>query len=219
MRDACATELTLHRRFRAARVAHGTAADLFDVPVAGAVAALLDVAEADLVRGDLIGRLPLERDRVVYLHALFRATGLTQFLDLQEAWTLSLYPSTAGGRHFTISIDRHEVAFAAPIRGEDASAFMVYLDRRVIEGRTVSRWFKTRNGHLRTGHYASARKGGCAAEWIGTMADALDFFALPMIRRALVAYWYDALLSLRDRAPAASSPASTITTRCRNSRA
>ena len=31
------------------------------------------------------------------------------------------------------------------------------------------------------------------------MADAAGVFDLPLMRRALVAYWYDSLLSMRDR--------------------
>ncbi len=196
--DARATELALHRRFRGARVSHGSAIELFDVPPADAVAGLRDLAEADLVRGDLIGRLRLEPSLVGYLSGLFRSTGLGQFLDLQEAWTLTLFPSTNGGRNFTINVDRHEVAFSAPLP-DGSHVFMLHMDGRVIDRRLLRPWLRARNGAIRKQSYASGMAGGVSVRWIGTMEDAAGVFDLPTIRRALVAYWYDSLLALRDR--------------------
>ena len=143
--DMRAGERALHRHFDAAWVPHGSARELFDVPPEDAVAKLIEVAGANLSRGDLIGRLRLEPDLVRYLLRLFRETGLSRSLDLQEAWTLSLFPSTGGGREFTINIDRHEVAYAARLRGSDEYVFMLFADPLIGESDDAMDWFDSRH--------------------------------------------------------------------------
>ena len=194
-----ASELALHRHLQARWVPHGSARELFDVPPEVAVAKLIEVAGATLSRGDLIGRLRLEPDLVRYLLRLFRETGLSQFLDLQEAWTLSLFPATAGGREFTINIDRHEVAYAARLRGSDDHVFMLFADALIGDADAAMGWFEARKGEATVTDYRSALDRGVAMTWVGTMADAAGVFDLPFLRRALLAYWYDSLLSMRDR--------------------
>ena len=41
----------------------------------------------------------------LYLFKLLHLAGLSGNLDIQGAWTLSVLPSTAGGRWFTINIE------------------------------------------------------------------------------------------------------------------
>lgn len=199
--DARATEGALHRAFVADNETDaGSARELFRISPDAAVAALLRTAEADLVGPAPLGRLRLDRDLVAYLHALLRATGLDQFLDCQEMWTFSLYPSTAGGRLFTISIDRHEVAWAAPLRGEGRVRFMLHADILFDDApdETLA-WFDTRHGTAEQQPYASGDPRGVNLTWEGDVMAAREVFALPLVRRALIAYWYDALLGLRDR--------------------
>jgi len=199
VRDVFASEKLLHRHFAAKAVPHGPARELFDVPVDAARAKLLEVAGADLDRGDLVGRMRLEPDLMRYMQRLFCETGLVQFIDLQEMWTLSLFPATAGGRLFTLNIDRHEVAYAAPIRGANAHEFMLYADQLIAEIDAVGDWLETRNGGMEQGNNGSALEAGVSLHWEGSLEDALSVFDLPMMRRALVACWYDSLLGLRDR--------------------
>ncbi|RYH02711.1 GIY-YIG nuclease family protein [Salipiger sp. IMCC34102] len=198
--DMFATESALHRRFRSVNeIQYEPARELFRLSKSEAVEALLETAEAGLLGAAPLGRLRLDRDLVDYLLRLFRETGLSQFMDLQEMWTMSLYPSTASGRYFTLNIDRHEVAFSAPLRGTGKSVHMIYLDPRILDNEMTYEWFDARDGQVSTGDYLSAADAGCSVSWIGTLSDAVTFFDLPMARRAVIAYWYDSLLNLRDR--------------------
>ena len=198
--DMDAVEATLHRHFAAHRHSHGSTRELFDVPPGEAQDRLRSASEGVLRRGDLIGRLRLEADLVGYLHDLFRATGLWNFLHLQEAWTLSLFPSTGGGRYFTVNIDRHEVAFVTEPRAGETRRFMLFVDPKVLRGWKVNRWLAARRGYVsRLPLYASASPGGGRLSWSGTLADARAIFSLPFVRRAALAYWTDHLLSLQDR--------------------
>ncbi|MDJ0821260.1 MAG: GIY-YIG nuclease family protein [Paracoccaceae bacterium] len=194
-------ERALHRRFAPFnQPLPGGASELFSVSETVACAALIESAETCLAGAKPVGKLRVHPGLMAYLRRLFRETGLEQFLDLQEMWTLSVFNSTAGGRDFTLNIDRHEVALAAPIRGAEVWRFMIYADRKLSSSWAVRRWLRAHRGSrsfFRS--YESARPGGTAILFDATYDDALTFFDLPMMRRALVAYWYDALLNLRDR--------------------
>jgi hypothetical protein len=198
--DMRATEGALHARFAAQRHDHGCTRELFDVPAEQAVTALRETSEGGLVRGDLVGRMRHDPDLVRYLTTSFRATGLDQFLDCQEMWTLSLYPSTAGGRLFTVNIDRHEVAYAAILPGEGTAVFMLHADILIADiPSETSNWFEARRGDVIAGAYACGDERGVSLTWECTLSEAGAVFGLPLMRRALVAYWHDALLDLRDR--------------------
>ena len=140
-----------------------------------------------------------DRDLRSYLSGLFQASGLENFYDIQGAWTLSHYPSTNGGRYFTLSIDRHEVAFSTlPKAGEEPMHFLI-SDALVRKYWGTRRWLWAHKGRIRRSGYASGKERAVAMSWIGPMAEAVGVFDQPGVRRALVAYWYDMLLPMRDR--------------------
>jgi len=197
--DMFACEKALHQHFAAHQVAYVSARELFDVAPDVAQHKLIEVAEANLLRGDTISRLRIEDQLTLFLQRLFRETGLSQFLSLQECWTLSLFPSTAGGRYFTLNIDRHEVAYVAPIRGEGRCEFMLFADELAITSKPLRQWLRAHDGQVSEGSYASQLEDGVVLRWVGDWETAQNIFDLPKVRRALVAYWYDALLNLRDR--------------------
>lgn len=200
VRDCNRVESVLHARFAAFNeVRPDGARELFAISEENAVAALIEASETYLSGAVPVGKLRLHPGLLAFLRCLFRETGLTQFLDCQEMWTLSVFNKTEGGRDFTLNIDRHEVAFARPLRGTGENLFMLAADRLILGVDEVADWLKDRDGFVSDLPYASALADGVGVEFSGSYDQALQFFELPMVRRALVAYWYDVLLNLRDR--------------------
>ncbi|WP_308917364.1 GIY-YIG nuclease family protein [Jannaschia sp. LMIT008] len=202
--DMYETEATLHRHYDGCRTTFGPARELFDVPVDRARETLIAVSAADLVKGDVVGRLRWEGDLARYLLRLFRETGLSQFLDLQEAWTLSVFTSTptrgrSGGRLFTLNVGTHEVAFAKVPDADGRCETMLFVDELVWNEGDVRGWFERHGGGMdRTTIYASRSPRGLCLRWHATLTDSYEIFDLPMMRRGLIAYWYDRLLGMRD---------------------
>jgi hypothetical protein len=142
----------------------------------------------------------LFRDRsvVLFLHRLFQLSGLFGNLDIQGAWTLSVLPKTKGGRWFTVNIGTHEVAFTTRNpNGGRVSHFLV-LDRLILDYPETVIWVGRRNGEVHEAHYATAERA-VIVSFEEDFASAEKFFALPGVRRALVAYWAESLADLRQR--------------------
>ena len=209
--DAEAEERALHRRFEAARVTSvPRAKELFDIDLADALAALQEIPPERCLDGPRLSQFREDHDLRVYLAALFRVSGREHFADIQGAWTLSLYPSTMGGRYFTLNIDRHEVAFSTLAKADRPAVHMLVTDALVQrygggdelgggpEWRAPSIALCIRQG-LRASPYASGKEGSVAVHWAGSIADAVAILDQPGVRRALLAYWYDMLLPMGER--------------------
>jgi hypothetical protein len=138
------------------------------------------------------------REVRLYLYKLFQLSGLFGNLDIQGAWTLSLLPKTKGGRWFTLNIGPHEVAFSA--RKPDNGRFTHYLilDRLILDYPETIIWIGLRAGEVEEAHYASAERA-VIISFQEDFANAEKIFDLPGVRRALIAYWSEALADLRER--------------------
>jgi hypothetical protein len=138
------------------------------------------------------------RDVRLYLYRLFQLSGLFGNLDIQGAWTLSLLPKTKGGRWFTLNIGPHEVAFST--RRPDNGKFTHYLvlDKLIQEYPDTVIWIGLRSGEVREADYASAERA-VIINFDEDFASAERIFSLRGVRRALIAYWSEALADLRER--------------------
>jgi len=151
-----------------------------------------------------IDKLNVDQQFLRYLIRLFETTGLEHFMDQQEAWTFSLYPSTAGGRYFTLNIGKHEVAYSAPFY-DDAGVevgihHMIYADKLVRRDREFRKYLRSKSGRISIlNHYVSALPYGRSIIFEGSFDDVVGIFDQPTLRRGVAAYWFDALLGLRDR--------------------
>jgi hypothetical protein len=139
-----------------------------------------------------------KRDVRLYLYKLFQLSGLFGNLDIQGAWTLSLLPKTKGGRWFTLNIGSHEVAFSTRKPNNDKFTHYLVLDRLILDYPDTIIWIGLRDGAVEEAHYASAERA-VIINFEGDFANAEKIFNLPGVRRALIAYWSEALADLRER--------------------
>jgi hypothetical protein len=139
-----------------------------------------------------------DRNVSLFLYKLFQLSGLFGNLDIQGAWTLSVLPKTNGGRWFTVNIGPHEVAFS--VRKPVAGKFTHYLvmDRLILEYPDTIIWIGKRGGAVRDAEYVGADRA-VTINFDEDFANAEKIFGLPGVRRALIAYWAEALADLRQR--------------------
>src|ERR1700733_452693 len=137
-------------------------------------------------------------DLKLFLFRLFQLSGLYGNLDMQGAWTLSILPKTKGGRWFTINIGPHEVAFSTYRAVSGKFEHYLILDRLILEFPETVIWIGNHGGSVDEAQYVSANRAVTVSFW-EDFASAERFFALPGVRRALIAYWAEALADLRER--------------------
>jgi hypothetical protein len=138
-----------------------------------------------------------QRDLSLYLLRLFELSGLLGNLDIQGAWTLTLFTKTVGGRFFTINLGSHEVAFS-PRHSEAEGQHYLVVDKLVRDFPKVAQWLDRHDGCIRPVKYAKATRA-VFLQFRSTFAEAERLFAIPGVRRALIAYWADGLADLRER--------------------
>jgi hypothetical protein len=189
----------LHRYFRQRKIREVPGAqELFNVPPYEARRELRATDTALRIDHEKTEQLFTNRDVRLYLYKLFQLSGLFGNLDIQGAWTLSLLPKTNGGRWFTLNIGPHEVAFST--RKPDNGKFTHYLvlDRLMLDFPDTIIWIGLRGGTVEEAHYASAERA-VAISFQEDFANDEAIFNLPGVRRALIAYWLEALADLRER--------------------
>lgn len=94
--------------------------ELFSIGIATARAQLADINPALIVRRLELDRLFQLKPLALYLERMFRSAGLAAWIHTQGTWTLRLFPSTSGGRYFTLNIGAHETAYCTLPRGDAA---------------------------------------------------------------------------------------------------
>ena len=199
--DCSFVERKMHRMFddRRAKIDTG-AEELFSVAPAEARRALESLEPELLVRQEAADRMFVDKDFALYIGKLFAFTGLPAWLNIQGTWTFSLFPSTGGGRYFTINIGRHEVAFSTLSQGVNKfPTHSIVLDKLIYDFDDVQRWLAERSGHFTEDLYKSALPRATSAFFSCEFSEAEKFFMLPGVRRALIAYWTEALIGLRER--------------------
>jgi hypothetical protein len=199
VRNVTEVETSLHRQLQERRSLRiPRAREVFEITKDEARAALSTIPESDLADSVPIQRLMVEPDLIDYLMALFKNSGLENFRDIQESWTFSLFPKTAGGRFFTLNIDRHEVAFAKPVNDSELHYFSIVVDCSVGRDREFKQKLKPLAGAIYRTPYLSNWGNAVSVNFEASFDEASRLFEVTAFRRALVAYWYDALLRMRD---------------------
>ncbi len=192
-------ESGMHRHFgeRNVRDVAGTR-ELFSVPSHEARTRLRLTDSALRVDHEKTDKIFKNRNVGLYLFKLFQLSGLYGSLDIQGAWTLSLLPKTNGGRWFTLNIGTHEVAFSIlkPIGGK--FEHYLILDRLILDYPETIIWIGKHDGEVQEATYASADRA-VIISFREDFANAERIFGLPGVRRALIAYWAEALADLRER--------------------
>ena len=193
-------ESTLHYTFRSKLNKDITGQkELFDVPLQVASRQLNKIDVSLIIDKPKVDRMFQDEDFFDYLLQLFKFTGLLNWLDIQGAWTFVLFPLTNGGRYFTINIGTHEVAFCSLPVENKKFWHMILVDSLINEFPGTIRWIKKHKGDLEEDVYASARPRATSIRFLGEFADAKEFFELDGVRRALIAYWSEALTILNER--------------------
>jgi T5orf172 domain len=199
--DCRAVEALLHSGFDARRAKINTGAnELFEISPAEARRALERLSPTLLTKQEQVDKLFHDNDLKLYLLRLFAFTGLAGWLAAQGAWTFTLFPGTAGKRYFTINIGPHEVAYSNP-KGRNAKfpTHTVVLDRLIYDFSETCQWVKGHNGAVADDQYDRAIGRATSVCFESTLADAEKFFALDGVRRAMIAYWTEALVRLQER--------------------
>ena len=194
------TEYNLHYTFRS-KFANTIQKqkELFTITALEASRVLEELNPDEIKGKPKIDRMFNDSVFVQFLEHLFTFTGILHWLDSQGAWTFTLFPQTSGGRYFTINIGPHEVAYTTLARGNQKSIHMILMDKLILDFSAASIWIKQHNGEIRLDLYASALPRSAAVTFLGTFNDACEFMMLQGVRRALVAYWSEALIELNDR--------------------
>lgn len=189
----------MHRHFRNRNIldAAGTR-ELFSVPPHEARKQLRLTDVVLRVDHEKTDQLFAHRDASLFLFKLFHLSGLFGNLDIQGAWTLTLLPKTNGGRWFTVNIGPHEVAFSSRRPVEERFLHYLVMDRLILEYPDTIIWIGRRSGEVSLAEYVGADRA-VVISFTEDFAGAEKIFGMPGIRRALVAYWGEALADLRER--------------------
>lgn len=174
--------------------------ELFFLPIKTASDALNALDETLIVKKPKVDRMFNDEDFRNYLSTLMAWSGLNHWLNYQGAWTLVLFPATAGGRYFTLSIGSHEVAYSTLNKKSQPSIHMILLDKLILdeEFTPVHQWIKSHHGVFSENNYISASARAVNVEFEGNFNDCQTFLSLKGVRLALIAYWHDALFRLKD---------------------
>lgn len=199
--DWRAVEYDMHYAFRSFRVRDVTGQkELFRLAPKSAKERL-DTIDANLLIGKpRIDRMFQDENFTTFLMRFFSFTGILNWLDVQGAWTFVLFPSTAGGRYYTLNIGGHEVAFTTlpPCSIEPPSHYIV-MDRLIYDFPEVEEWIASRNGGFEDDVYASALPRSVSVFFTASFNEALEFLCIQGVRRALIAYWFEALTQLKEK--------------------
>ena len=193
-------EYTLHYIFREVQVKGILGQrELFSISPSTVSMRLSEIDESLILRKPKVDRMFQDQEFSSFLVKLFGITGLMNWLDQQGAWTFSLFPSTSGGRYYTLNIGPHEVAFSTSKSQNGKQAHMILMDRLILDFPNVRDWLKSRNGQIEHDQYASALQRSTSVFFEGNFNTAVDFLNLTGVRRAMIAYWTEALISLQEK--------------------
>ena len=189
----------MHRHFQsnAVRDVSGTR-ELFATPSHEARMRLRSTNSVLRIDHERTEQIFSNRDVKLYLFRLFELSGLFGNVDIQGSWTVTLLPKTNGGRWFTLNIGSHEVAFSTKNASEGKVQHFIVLDRLILEYPETIIWIGKRDGSVEVAEYVAAERA-VVVNFTESFANAERLFALPGVRRALIAYWAEALADLRQR--------------------
>jgi hypothetical protein len=194
-------ESSIHYTFRSKTVESiAGQKELFAVSPIEASRFLEQIDESLVIKKPKIDRMFQDLEFSGFLARLFQFTAILNWVDLQGAWTFSLFPSTSGGRYYTINIGKHEIAFATIPKTGQPQIHMIHMDRLIHDFDAVKSWVEEKNGSLVDDNYASCLYRSTSVFFEGSFDDALAFIKLDGVRRAMIAYWTEALILLQEKA-------------------
>lgn len=173
--------------------------ELFRTTVKEASERLRMIDSSQLIGKQKVDRMFVDEPFRAYLLRLFLYTGLAQWMDYQGAWTLCLFPATERGRFFTINIASHEVAFSTLPHRNEAQVNMLYMDESILSVDETVSWIDKHHGEIKPNCYDTALSHGVAVHLSGDFHVMSDFMAQQGVRRAVLAYWTEGLLTLKER--------------------
>jgi hypothetical protein len=193
-------EYSLHYTFRSKLVKSISGQkELFAVAPVKVSKHLEQIDESLLLKKPKIDRMFQDQEFSSFLAKLFRYTAILNWLDLQGAWTLSLFPSTNGGRYYTLNIGSHEVAFATNRSNGQPPVHMIHMDRLIHDFEEVAFWVRKRSGGLVDDNYETGLYRSTSVFFEGDFDAAIEFLSLNGVRRAVIAYWSEALIELQEK--------------------
>jgi hypothetical protein len=193
-------EAFLHYAFRSRLdVEVSGAKELFRVAPQVVSSKLNEIEPDQIIKRPTIDRMFQDTEFSTYIMRLFAFTGLLNWLDIQGAWTFVLFPSTGRGRYFTINIGPHEVAFSAlPQAGSGKPIHAIVMDRLIYDFPDVTDWVGAHKGGARDDAYVTALPRSAEFYFEASFGEALEFLRLEGVRRALIAYWAEALIGIKE---------------------
>ncbi len=174
--------------------------ELFHLSVAEASKALSALNPAEIIYKPKIDRMFQDDAFLSYVVRLFKFTGLIHWIEQQGIWTFVLFPSTNGGRYFTLTIGSHEVAFSTLSKKDSPQMNMLVMDSLILDFPEVKKWIKNHNGNIKKTEYDTALNHSVSIMFEGNFEDVAELFSLDGIRRALIAYWYESLIKKSEEA-------------------
>ena len=75
---------------------------------------------------------------------------------------------------------------------------MILVDRLILDFPNVVYWIKQHKGKFLENDYKTSLPRAISLYFKGDFQDTLEFLQLPGVRRALIAYWHEALFELKD---------------------
>lgn len=174
--------------------------ELFHLSVAEASKALSALNLAEIIYKPKIDRMFQDDAFLSYIVRIFKFTGLIHWIEQQGIWTFVLFPSTNGGRYFTLTIGSHEVAFSTLSKKDSPQMNMLVMDSLILDFPEVKKWIKNHNGNIKKTEYATALNHSVFIMFEGNFEDVAELFSLDGICRALIAYWYESLIKKSEEA-------------------
>lgn len=191
-------EYNLHYKFRSLlNIEIKNQKELFHLPWQTASLELEVLDENLIIKKPKVDRMFQDKDFRNYLKNLFEWSGLAHWLDYQGTWSFTLFPSTGGGRYFTLNIGRHEVAYSTLAKKDNPCKHMILLDDLIFAYPDVINFLEQHNGDLYKIMYKSAMERYICAIFEGDFQIASQFLSLYGVRRALIAYWHELLFRLK----------------------
>lgn len=173
--------------------------ELFHISVQEATKLLNDINPEEIMNKPKIDRMFQDEYFLNYITNLFVFSGLMNWIDIQGSWTFVLFPGTSGGRYFTLNIGPHEVAFSTLGKKDNPQVNMILLDRLILDFSEVINWISFHNGSFEVDQYAKALPRSVSIIFPGSFEDVNEFLRLDGVRRALVAYWNEALIRMKEK--------------------
>jgi len=173
--------------------------ELFNIPFLEVSNYLESIDPEQIINKPKVDRMFQDEEFLSYLLDLFTFTGLINWLNIQGAWTFVLFPSTSGGRYFTINIGPHEVAFSTLGKKDNPQQNMILVDKLILDFSEVINWIMDHKGSIRLDQYYTALPRSTSIIFEGNFTDVNEFLKLDGVRRALIAYWNEALITLKEK--------------------